>query len=113
MTANSLIQLRRSNASTSKNARESHLLTVTGNQYAYLIVTDATPLSNNLYRFDAVAKVDVVLDTIGGDVIANSYGLLKQGVISETFAFTEEGVHKAHLLSETGHARGKIIVKMK
>lgn len=110
---------------------------------------------------DQLAKFDVVLDTIGGDVLAKSYDVLKPGgrlvtiagqsdeelarekgitasmvmmatnveqlatianlvsegkvkvVISERFPFTEEGVRKAHLLSQTGHVKGKIILKMK
>jgi hypothetical protein len=45
MTADSLIQFSCPNTSTSKNARESHLLTVTSHQYTYLVVTDATIFS--------------------------------------------------------------------
>lgn len=34
-------------------------------------------------------------------------------VISEVFPFTEEAVQKAHQLSEEGHVRGKLILKIK
>lgn len=110
---------------------------------------------------EQVAAYDVVLDTLGGDVLEKSYDILKQGgrlitiagqpneelaqerniiatyinssvnveqlarvgglvsegtikvAIAQVFPFREEGVREAHQLSETGHARGKIIVKVK
>lgn len=34
-------------------------------------------------------------------------------VISEVAPFSEEGIREAHELSETGHAKGKIMIKMK
>lgn len=36
-----------------------------------------------------------------------------QPVIGETFELTEQGLKKAHELSETHHARGKIVIKVK
>lgn len=34
-------------------------------------------------------------------------------LIGETFAFTEEGLRSAHALSETHHAKGKIVIRIK
>lgn len=34
-------------------------------------------------------------------------------IVSQVFPFTEENVRKAHELSETGHVRGKLIIRMK
>src|ERR1700730_18521336 len=45
MTANRFIQFCSPNTPTSKNARESHLLTIASDQYAYLVVADATIFS--------------------------------------------------------------------
>lgn len=104
---------------------------------------------------------DIVLDSIGGDVLEKSYQVLKKGgklvsiagqpskedaekhgvkagfhwlepdgeqlqkladlyvagelkpVIGETFELTEKGLKEAHALSETHHARGKIVIKVK
>lgn len=106
-------------------------------------------------------EYDIVLDSIGGDVLGKSYQVLKRGgklvsiagqpsdedaerfgvkagflwlepkgeqlqkladlyvagevkpVIGETFELTEQGLKKAHELSETHHARGKIVIKVK
>jgi NADPH:quinone reductase-like Zn-dependent oxidoreductase len=105
--------------------------------------------------------VDVVFDTLGGEIQTKSYQVLKEGgrlvsivqppneeeakkhgvkpvfvwlqpngsqlaeigklleegtikpVIGETFPLTEKGLQQAHELSETHHARGKIVIKIK
>gem|GEM_PF-4134816 len=44
MTTNRFIQFCSLNTSTSKYARVSHFLTVTGNKYTHLVITDATIL---------------------------------------------------------------------
>jgi NADPH:quinone reductase-like Zn-dependent oxidoreductase len=111
-------------------------------------------------KFEEIVKdVDVVLDTIGGDTLARSYGVVKSGGIivsivekpaadkakekgiravnilvkpngsqlseiaklidagkvkphvSHTFALEEAA--KAHELSEAGHTRGKIVLKVR
>ena len=36
-----------------------------------------------------------------------------KAIVSQTYPFTEEGVRKAHEQSETGHTRGKIVIKVK
>lgn len=107
------------------------------------------------------AEFDVVLDTLGGEILEKSYDVLKQGgrlvsvagqpdeklaeekgitvkyqntktnveqlekimelvsegtvkpAVGKTFPFTVEGVQEAHKLSESGHARGKIVVNVK
>lgn len=56
------------------------------------------------------SKANVEQLAIIGDLAAQ--GKVKI-VISEVFPFSEEGVRKAHQLSESGHARGKIIVRVK
>ncbi|NGP45235.1 NADP-dependent oxidoreductase [Bacillaceae bacterium SIJ1] len=110
---------------------------------------------------EVVNDVDVVFDTVGGEVMNKSFQVLKKGsgrlisitgqpdadeaknagisasgfwlqpngeqlkelgkflengtlrpLIAETFELSSEGVQKAHALSETGHARGKIIIAM-
>jgi 2-desacetyl-2-hydroxyethyl bacteriochlorophyllide A dehydrogenase len=113
-------------------------------------------------NFDEILEdFDVVLDAMGGEVLENSYSVLKKGgtivsiagqpsqedadkygvkihsfwlnengkqlaeladlyvagelkpVIGETFELTQEGLRQAHQLSETHHARGKIVIKVK
>ncbi|MFS0752566.1 NADP-dependent oxidoreductase [Oceanobacillus sp. 1P07AA] len=104
---------------------------------------------------------DIVVDTLGGDILEQSFDVLKEGgklvsiagnpdeekakekgikagflwleengkqlseiadlletgevkpVIGHTFPFTEQGLREAHQLSETHHARGKIVIKIK
>lgn len=34
-------------------------------------------------------------------------------IVSQVFPFTEEGVREAHKLSETGHVRGKLVIRVK
>ncbi|WP_088009089.1 NADP-dependent oxidoreductase [Indiicoccus explosivorum] len=117
------------------------------------------------YQNEAFEEVledyDIVLDTIGGDVLDKSYRVLKKGgrlvsvagqpseedaqkhgvkagfvwlepdgkqlqkladlyeagelepVIGETFELSEQGVREAHALSETHHAKGKIVLRVK
>ena len=36
-----------------------------------------------------------------------------KAIVSQTYPFTEEGVREAHEQSETGHTRGKIVIKVK
>lgn len=36
-----------------------------------------------------------------------------KAIVSQTYPFTEEGVREAHEQSETGHTRGKLVVKVK
>lgn len=110
---------------------------------------------------EAVSDFDIVFDTMGGDIQAKSFGVLKKGgflvsiaeppseeeaekygvktgyvflqpegkklrklaelysdgklkpAIGETFPFSAEGLQEAHAASETHHARGKIVVKVK
>ncbi len=45
-----------------------------------------------------------------GDLLAN--GVIKPQV-GHTFPFSADGIKEAHVLSETHHAKGKIIIKMK
>ena len=107
------------------------------------------------------AEFDVVLDTLGGEILEKSYDVLKPGgrlvsvagkpdealaedkgitvkyqntktkveqlekimdlvskgqvkpAVGNTFPLTVEGVREAHKLSESGHARGKIVVNVK
>lgn len=107
------------------------------------------------------SEFDVVLDTLGGEILEKSYDVLKTGgrlvsiagkpdkevaeekgvtamylnsstkvdqlekiielvsegkvkpAVGKIFPFSVEGVQEAHELSESGHARGKIIVKIK
>ncbi len=110
---------------------------------------------------EAIEPVDIVFDTIGGEVQHNSYKVIKPGgilvsivsppvqkeatnhsvkagfvfldpdgdqlaeigklieegkikpFVGETFPLTQEGVRKAHELSESHHAKGKIIIQVK
>ncbi|MDN4072256.1 NADP-dependent oxidoreductase [Fictibacillus terranigra] len=110
---------------------------------------------------EAIDPVDIVFDTIGGEVQHNSYKVIKPGgilvsivsppiqkdatnhsvkagfvflepdgaqlaeigkliesgqikpFVGETFPLTQEGVRKAHELSESHHAKGKIIIQVK
>ncbi|WP_017795964.1 NADP-dependent oxidoreductase [Oceanobacillus kimchii] len=113
-------------------------------------------------NFHEVLKdYDIVVDTLGGDILEQSFEVLKEGgklvsiagnpdeekakekgikagflwleengkqlseiaellktgeakpVIGHTFPFTEQGLREAHQLSETHHARGKIVIKIK
>jgi NADPH:quinone reductase-like Zn-dependent oxidoreductase len=109
---------------------------------------------------EVLGDFDIVLDTMGGEVQANSYKVLKKGgklvsiaeppnedeaieygveagflwlepkgeqlkqladlyekgelkpVIGNTFPFNEQGLKDAHALSETHHAKGKIVIKV-
>lgn len=110
---------------------------------------------------DVLSDFDLVVDTIGGDVLDKSFDVLKNGgklvsiagqpdkekaekkdivvdslwlkengkqlaeiaellengkvkpIIGHTFPLTEKGLREAHELSETHHAQGKIIIKVK
>lgn len=110
---------------------------------------------------DTLSGFDIVLDSMGGDVLEKSFEVLKKGgrlvtiagqpseekaekygvkassfwlepkgeqlqqlaalyeagklkpEIGEVFELTEQGLKQAHALSETHHARGKIIIKVK
>ncbi|TWT26366.1 NADP-dependent oxidoreductase [Planomicrobium sp. CPCC 101110] len=110
---------------------------------------------------EVLSGFDIVLDTIGGEVRAKSFGVLKKkgklvsiieppsegeeekydveigyfflepngaklqkladlyesgqlkAIIGETFEFTEKGLKNAHKISETHHAQGKLVVKIK
>lgn len=52
-----------------------------------------------------------------GDQLAKLGELMGKGElkshIGHTFPFTEEGLREAHKLSETHHAKGKIVIKIK
>ena len=109
-------------------------------------------------EFDALRDLDLVIDTVGGDTLAASYGMLKKGgsiitiagkpdeemasrlgvtsrhaLVSSNGARLQEiaglidqrklrviidrefmlsDVRAAHVLSESGHARGKIILRV-
>ena len=110
---------------------------------------------------EELKDVDVVFDTMGGEIQKKSYQVLKEGgrlasivqppdeeeakkhgvqpffvwlqpngnqlakigqlledgtikpIVGETFPLTESGLQQAHELSETHHARGKIVIKIK
>lgn len=110
---------------------------------------------------EVLTDYDIVLDTMGGEVMNKSFEVLKEGgklvsiagkpdeeranqkgikagsywlqpngeqlseiaslmeqgvvksIIGHTMPFTEEGIKEAHQLSETHHAKGKIVIKMK
>ena len=57
----------------------------------------------------AVSAVDVVLDTVGGDVLSRSWKVLTPPV-AETFPLEE--VARAHASSETGHGRGRRVLRV-
>ncbi|HLQ83657.1 MAG TPA: NADP-dependent oxidoreductase [Pseudogracilibacillus sp.] len=110
---------------------------------------------------EVVSKVDLVVDTMGGDILDKSYEIVKEGGrlvsiagqpdadkakeygitaeslwlnpngaqlaelgqlmeegkvkanIGHTYPLTEEGLRKAHDLSATHHAKGKIVIEIK
>lgn len=110
---------------------------------------------------EVLEDYDIVVDTLGGDILEQSFEVLKEGgklvsiagnpdeekakekgikagflwleengkqlsevadllengkvksVIGHTFPLTEQGLREAHQLSETHHARGKIVIKIK
>ena len=110
---------------------------------------------------ELLSDYDIVLDTMGGEVMNKSFKVLKEGgklvsiagvpdeerakqkgikagsywlnpsgkqlseianimergivksIIGHVMPFTEEGIKEAHKLSETHHAKGKIVIKMK
>ncbi|GAB4074002.1 NADP-dependent oxidoreductase [Barrientosiimonas marina] len=110
---------------------------------------------------DVVQDADIVLDTLGGDILEKSHDILKAGgrlvsiagepdqrraeanqlkadslwlnpngkqlaqlgqlmeqgevkpIIGHTFPLTQEGLREAHRLSETHHAKGKIVITEK
>ena len=110
---------------------------------------------------EAVSDVDIVLDTIGGEVQEKSFAVLKPGgvlvsivqppdqekakekdikaglvwlepngeqlavlakmieeeelkpIVGHVLPFSEEGLQKAHEISETHHAKGKIVIEIK
>lgn len=62
-------------------------------------------------------KVDRLVYEINTDQLKTFADQVAQGelkvVIDEVFPFTEDGVQKAYELSESGHAAGKIVIKVK
>ncbi|QHS21849.1 NADP-dependent oxidoreductase [Virgibacillus sp. MSP4-1] len=110
---------------------------------------------------DILHDYDIVVDTLGGEIMDKSFQVLKDGgklvsiagnpdeekakarnikagflwlepdgeqldqlgiliesgkvkpVVGHEFPFTEEGIKEAHKLSETHHAKGKIVIRMK
>ena len=75
---------------------------------------------------EVLEDIDLVFDTMGGDVQRDSWlqpdgkqlqeiaDLMTEGkvksVVGHTYPLTAEGVKKAHELSETHHAKGKIVL---
>ncbi|MFZ3580403.1 NADP-dependent oxidoreductase [Virgibacillus sp. DJP39] len=110
---------------------------------------------------DLLTDYDIVVDTMGGEILEKSFNVLRQGGklvsiaqppdeelakskgvtagflwlepngkqlaelgnlikkeqvsvnVGHTFPFSEEGLRQAHKLSETHHAKGKIVIKIK
>ncbi|WP_156289536.1 NADP-dependent oxidoreductase [Oceanobacillus salinisoli] len=79
-------------------------------------LTPATPIAE-----DKTAERNITIDrivyTINTDQLKKFIEQVERGdlkvVIDEVFPFTEEGVQKAYQLSESGHAAGKIVIKVK
>ncbi len=80
------------------------------------LVSIAEPPDEDIARENGIVAGFLWLEE-NGKQLAEIAELLEEGkikpTIGHTFPLTEEGLQKAHQLSETHHAKGKIIIKIK
>ncbi|MHA6253114.1 NADP-dependent oxidoreductase [Oceanobacillus sp. CAU 1775] len=79
-------------------------------------LTPAAPISEDKAR-ERDIKIDRIVYEINMDQLKKFIDQVARGelkvVIDEVFPFNKDGVQKAYKLSESGHAAGKIVIKVK